>query len=513
MHNQYDVIVVGAGNGGLTCAATTAKAGLRTLVLEKHGLPGGCASSFVRGRFEFEPSLHELCAVGTPENPKQVYKMFKELGAEINWCYEDNLFRAICKGENGYDVTLKAGRQAFIESFEKYCPGNRERLEKLFRLQDIDDKAVDYVMKKNGKPNLLTMALKYGDFLRMGSHSVKEVLTELGFDDKAISILSTYWCYLGVPADELNAFHYFNMMTGYIDDGAAMPRYRSHELSLALAKVIEEHGGKIWYNAEVTRFLYDESGKAIGVQINGQQTVYGREIVSNLIPNRVANLSNEENVPQRTRKLMNARRFGISTLTIYLGLNCSREELGLNDYTVFISKDPDSRKQYETKGMYIVNCLNKVIEDSSPPGTCTLFFTAMLEDGDLPEDLDEYNYEKYKTDLAEKYIIDAEKVLGIKIRERIEEIEAATPVTMARYLGTPAGTIYGYRLSEWDNLLARTQSEDSDRTVENLSYVGGHYIHGGGYSTAYDCGHTAALRLIEKYRDQLNRPEEQEVRS
>ena len=69
MDNKYDVIVVGAGNGGLAAAANTAKAGLKTLLLEKHNLPGGCATSFRRGRFEFEPSLHELCSVGTAENP------------------------------------------------------------------------------------------------------------------------------------------------------------------------------------------------------------------------------------------------------------------------------------------------------------------------------------------------------------------------------------------------------------------------------------------------------------
>ena len=79
MHYDYDVIVIGAGNGGLVAGATTAKAGLKTLVLEKHNLPGGSASSFRRGRFEFEPSLHELCSVGTKENPSAVYNLFADL--------------------------------------------------------------------------------------------------------------------------------------------------------------------------------------------------------------------------------------------------------------------------------------------------------------------------------------------------------------------------------------------------------------------------------------------------
>ena len=108
MDNKYDVIVVGAGNGGLAAAANTAKAGLKTLLLEKHNLPGGCATSFRRGRFEFEPSLHELCSVGTAEKPNTVYKVLDDLGAKINWEYEHDIFRVINKAGN-YDLVLKAG--------------------------------------------------------------------------------------------------------------------------------------------------------------------------------------------------------------------------------------------------------------------------------------------------------------------------------------------------------------------------------------------------------------------
>ena len=114
MEKRFDVIVVGAGNGGLAAAANTAKAGLSTLLLEKHNIPGGCATSFRRGRFEFEPSLHELCSVGTAEKPNTVYKVFDDLGAKPEWCYEKgHLFRAIVTGDNGYDVCLETGIEDF----------------------------------------------------------------------------------------------------------------------------------------------------------------------------------------------------------------------------------------------------------------------------------------------------------------------------------------------------------------------------------------------------------------
>src|ERR1700712_783386 len=49
-HTDYDIIIIGAGMGGLTAAALLAHAGYRVLTLEGHIAPGGCASSFERKR-------------------------------------------------------------------------------------------------------------------------------------------------------------------------------------------------------------------------------------------------------------------------------------------------------------------------------------------------------------------------------------------------------------------------------------------------------------------------------
>ena len=43
MTPSYDAIIVGGGHNGLTCGAYLAKAGLRTLVLERRHLVGGAA--------------------------------------------------------------------------------------------------------------------------------------------------------------------------------------------------------------------------------------------------------------------------------------------------------------------------------------------------------------------------------------------------------------------------------------------------------------------------------------
>ena len=77
MEKNYDAVVIGAGNGGLVAAARLAKEGKKTLLIERHNLPGGFATSFVRGRFEFEASLHELCGVGPLTGKSPLQKIFE----------------------------------------------------------------------------------------------------------------------------------------------------------------------------------------------------------------------------------------------------------------------------------------------------------------------------------------------------------------------------------------------------------------------------------------------------
>ena len=50
--SKFDAVVIGSGTGGLSAALSLATAGKKILLLEQHNMPGGCATSFVRGRFD-----------------------------------------------------------------------------------------------------------------------------------------------------------------------------------------------------------------------------------------------------------------------------------------------------------------------------------------------------------------------------------------------------------------------------------------------------------------------------
>jgi len=51
---DYDVIVIGAGLGGLTAGSLLAKQGRKVLVLEQGDLVGGCCSTFEKDGYHFD---------------------------------------------------------------------------------------------------------------------------------------------------------------------------------------------------------------------------------------------------------------------------------------------------------------------------------------------------------------------------------------------------------------------------------------------------------------------------
>lgn len=500
--NKYDAVVIGAGNGGLVAAIRLLQGGAKTLLVEKHNLPGGFATSFKRGRFEFEASLHELNDFGTKDNAGDVRTLFDSLGVtdKIDWVEIPEAYRVIVKSEN-LDATMPFGVQAFIDKMEHYVPGSRKSMEKFFALAKEIHAAQAYTNSVNGKADSKVMLEKYSNFVRVGSYSVNEVLQSIGMPKKARDIFNAYWCYLGAHCDDLSFIHYASMVYRYITKGASMPKSRSHEISLAMVERIRELGGDVWFNTEAVKILTDNAdGGVRGVVLADGTEIETRHVIANCAPHLVFGKM-MDNVPETEVRATNARKFAGRGWSMFLGLNKSADELGIDNHNYFIYDTSDTVKQYKLMEKIATNegqatvCLNRAYPECSPEGTTIMYFTTLYMSDDWgnvkPQD-----YFKVKNDVARRMIERFERDTGAKLQGHIEEISVATPMTYARYCGHPQGDIYGYESQYWDGLTPRLQMMAEDHRIRGLRFAGGYAMRLSGYSSAYFSGDISGRQTV-----------------
>lgn len=78
-----DVVVIGAGTGGLTAAAYLAAAGRRVTVLDRGFVPGGHGSVFTREGSEFDIGLHYLGS--TRDGVPATQPLLDPLGIDVTY--------------------------------------------------------------------------------------------------------------------------------------------------------------------------------------------------------------------------------------------------------------------------------------------------------------------------------------------------------------------------------------------------------------------------------------------
>lgn len=504
MGKKYDLVVAGAGNGGLMAACRASQMGLKTLVVEKHNLPGGCATSFRRGRFEFEASLHEITDFGEGPSRGDLGRLFDEMGIELEWLPIPDAYRIAVAGDTGIelDATVPHGRDKFFAYMESKCPGSESAMKRLFAACGEIDEGLAYIGMSRGNPDPAVIRLKYGNFARLSGATVMDVWKAIEMPQRCIDILSAYWPYQGADLNTLDAVRYLKMLDGYITNGAYMPKKRSHEISAAIEKRARQFGCDFWYNRKVTKITTNK-GHVSGVVIDDGEAVQTDFVISNIFPNVVYSelLDDASLIPKYELKKANARTFGGRGFTILMGLNKAPAELGIKDYAVFVSTSADSAVMYrncfsrETNDNFAATCLNIINPDASPEGTTHFGITCLFTDeawGDVTPE----NYTAIKREYSLKLIEKYEKTMGVNIRDSIEEIVIATPITYARYLGSPQGAIYGYFADRWDGMMSRMFSDGMERTVPGLRFVGSHGARLSGFLPTYMSGDLAAKQAM-----------------
>lgn len=499
MNKKYDVIVIGSGLGGLGAAFECLRSGKKVLLLEQHNLPGGYASSFVRGRFEFEPALHEMPDLRSIKAATGVVRYLKDdAKLDVDFLPIPEAYRVILTDKN-INVKVPFGIDNLIETIEMEVPGSKEPVQNYMNLcQDIQV-ALKYLNENQDNINYKDFVKEHGNFVRTGAATAAEVASALKVPGKALDLMYPYWCYLGVPAERLSFTIWASLLDSYISSGAVIPNLRSHEISSAFLDKIYGLGGTVFFNSKVTKINVFQ-GKTTGVELDSGQQINCTQIICNTSPTSVFSnlIQPQSEVPQKAFQNINSRKHGFSLVVVYLGLDASIEELGLQDYSYFIAPHMNTTKLYQgifdlesDEIMQASICLNVANPDCSPKGTAIISITAGFS-AEAWENVTDEEYFIMKNKVAKKLIKQFEQATNTNIIDHIEEIEIAAPETFARYTGAYNGIVYGYEPEPWDGVVPRALAQDNENYFQGLHFCGGFSFRCHGYGSSIMSGKTAA---------------------
>ncbi|MCA3239425.1 MAG: NAD(P)/FAD-dependent oxidoreductase [Curvibacter sp.] len=496
---ERDVVVIGAGNGGLAAAAALQRKGLRTLLLERHNIPGGAATSFVRGDFEFEVALHQLSGVGTEHNPFMLRQFFDEIGLSerVTLVEEHELYRYIVPGH--IDITLPADMRGIARVLSERFPAERKAIEDYLRTCAL--LAMEFyvslpqVLRTNVPEDLLR---KCPTFAKHGMRSCRAVVNDFFKDETLKAVLLGYWGYLGVPGSKLPFAELAGMFYTYAEHKPWHVIGGSQAISNALIQAFLEAGGEVQFNTAATR-IHTTNGVVNGVTTANGEHISCRVVISNASSVHTYNeLLDLEETPEQIRQEFRQSRPGVSGVILYMGLDCPPEKLGITTASTFINTTLDDDAVHDQgytldppKGALLTS-YTSAHQSFSPPGKTNASLMSLQYSAPW-EALDTEQYAAAKYRFAQELLALAERVFP-GLRDHIEELEIATPLTVMRYLNTPGGAIYGFQQTEIQSI----PLERKPLAVDGL-YLAGAWATIGGFQSAYHSGQFTARAVARRF--------------
>jgi all-trans-retinol 13,14-reductase len=455
---RYDAIVIGSGMGGLASAALLAKHGQRrVLVLERHSTAGGFTHVFRRPGYEWDVGVHYIgqCEPGTP-----VRFLFDEVtGGALTWARMPEVYDRVHLEDRTYD--LVAGGRRFVESLAARFPGKKRALEQY----------VSAVLAAAGRggPFFLDRALPgrlskaVGPLLRapMFGHSdrtVAEVVKPIVGDGELYDVLTAQCGDYGLaPSQASFAIH--AMVVGHYLGGGYYPVGGASVIADGAAKVIADEGGEIFIAAEVERILI-ENDRAVGVRMIDGRELRAKVVISDAgAPNTFGRLL-EPSIAERTGIPAKLRAVGASAshLSLYLGLDRTDRELGLDGTNLWIYPERDREKAF-ARFLADPDAPIPLVYASFPsakdpsfaaryPGKATMELVTIASI-DWVRRWQDARWKKRGAEYEAWKARMSERLLEIALRHRpsvrghIAHAELSTPISTRHFTAHPDGEIYG----------------------------------------------------------------------
>jgi all-trans-retinol 13,14-reductase len=493
----YDAVVIGAGLGGLSAAAAFARQGFKALVLEQHSVPGGYASAFKRpGGFTFDVSLHST-TVGLRNGIANLISGFPEI-EDVVFSPHRPLYRAVYPD---YDIRVPdRDMPGYVALLKKHFPDDGAAIDGIFAdMKGLTDD-VQRLSGAGGRADMANFPKTYPFLFKNFNRTWGAMLDERVQNPKLKAVISGLWGYFGLPPSKLSAFYYAMPLVGYLENGGFYPAGTSQRISDAFVSLIKKNGGEVKLNTRVERILTQDHA-ATGVRTVDGAEYKARAVVSNAnAVDTLTRMIDESEFLKTTSDRMDTYSISFSTLLIWMGLKTDLvRKVGIKESEIFYTPGYDIESDYEAAlagGLpddpgFGLTLYDNVCPGCSPKGKNTVNIIAMqgydywkkYETDYFYGNKDAYNKEKMR--LADILIGQAEKRFLPGLRQAIEVLEVATPLTNLRYTSNPRGAIYGWNQTV-DNSGQRRFPQKTP--IKNLYLAGAWTFPGHGYGACIPSG-------------------------